>query len=299
MEKSEWSEVAALIYRSTNEWYQTHYGHPIFECPETDLEFFCEVYEALDPGRCFIIKKNNIVAASCFFHERDTHTSLGIMNVNPDFYGRSLGRKVLEHLIDLSDKAGKPLRLVSSAMNLDSFSLYNRYGFLVHQFYQDMLVSVPKEGFTDLPEMKGEVKKATLEDLDEIVDLEMEIHGLNKRKDYTYYMEDKSGAWEVLIHTDDSIKGVLVSVKHPSSNIVGHGVMKNAESAFSLITSSLDRFRGMTPLVLIPSDQEELIKYMYTIKARNCETHVGQVYNPANLDQPKGIVIPSFMPENG
>ena len=54
MEEEDWPEVAALIYTSTNAWYETHGRPAIFNCPIGDLEWFCSVYETLDPGCCML-----------------------------------------------------------------------------------------------------------------------------------------------------------------------------------------------------------------------------------------------------
>ena len=71
------------------------------------------------------------------------------MNVHPEHFGKGLARHLLERIVRLSDEENKPTRLVSSAMNLDSFSLYTRGGFVPRQIFQDMTLAVPDEG---LPE---------------------------------------------------------------------------------------------------------------------------------------------------
>ncbi|NRA39931.1 MAG: GNAT family N-acetyltransferase [Planctomycetes bacterium] len=300
MRADEWSTVAQLIFDSTNMWYEKHYDHPIFTCLVDELrDLFCGTYEALDPDSCLVAEVDGTIGASCFYHCRETHDSLGIMNVHPDYAGRSLGRQLLQEIISRSEARNKPLRLVSSAMNLDSFSLYNKAGFQALAIYQDMLVDVPADGLAAIADGEEHVRLAKLEDLEAIVQLELGVHGLNKHKDYEYYLHDTSGVWELLVYDHGGIQGALVSVKHPASNIVGHGIMKDAGVAAALIYRSLNRYRSMQPLVLIPADNKELIQAMYAIKARNCETHVSQVYNPVNIDRPCGIVLPTFMPENG
>ncbi len=299
MQRDEWSEVAALIHASTNKWYMDKYGFEIFQCSVEDVEaLFCKVYEDLDPNSCLVADVDGVIAASCFYHPRETHDSLGIMNVHPDYFGQQLGKKLLQAIIEKSLDAGKQLRLISSTMNLDSFSLYNKNGFQALFPYQDMLVEVPADG---IPVHANDqyARPATGSDLEAIVDLELSIHGLNKRKDYQYYLSDQDNIWELLVYDDGDIKGALVSVKHPASNIVGHGIMQDAEVAKALIYRSLNRYRGMTPLVIIPADNKELVQGMYAIKAKNCELHVIQAFNPPNTDRPNGVVIPTFMPENG
>lgn len=299
MRQDEWQEVASLIKLSTAAWYKEHFNQEKFGCNDEDMLLFPRVYEALDPDHCLVAIEDEVIAASCFHHVRPTHHSLGIMNVHPDYGGRSLGRKLIQTIIKRAEADGVPLRLVSSAMNLDSFSLYNKSGFQVLAFFQDMLVEVPVDGLRISNDNDHYVRAASIDDVDDIVALEMDIHGVNKERDYRYFLQDDSGVWELLVYDDGDIRGVLLSIKSAPSNIVGHGVMQDADIATALIYRGLDRYRGGRPLVIIPSDSPELVQSMYAIKAKNSETHVLQVYKPDTLSRPDGIVIPTFMPENG
>lgn len=119
------SEVAELIAVSMNTWDIAHGFAPgrfAGGSPQTDV--FYTVYQRLDPGWCAVAEstENGRLAASCYYRERETHLSLGIMNVHPNYFGQGIARDVLAHVTDLADASGKPLRLVSSVMNLESFS---------------------------------------------------------------------------------------------------------------------------------------------------------------------------------
>ena len=52
MAKEDWAEVAQLIHDSTNAWYVGNGKSEIFGCSLEDMQLFCSVYEALDPGCC-------------------------------------------------------------------------------------------------------------------------------------------------------------------------------------------------------------------------------------------------------
>src|SRR5262245_60241923 len=129
MRREDFDAIAALICESTNRYYRQHLNAgPIFPAGPTSCRLFCEVYEALDPKCCVLAEEedpasnNEQIVGSCFYHPRETHVSLGIMNAHPDRFARGVARALLTFVTDLADRAGKPLRLVSSAMNLDSFS---------------------------------------------------------------------------------------------------------------------------------------------------------------------------------
>ena len=64
------------------------------------------------------------IAGSCFYHPRKSHISLGIMNVSQIFLDKGIAGNLLKKIIKIAKDQSLPVRLVSSAQNLDSFSLY-------------------------------------------------------------------------------------------------------------------------------------------------------------------------------
>jgi len=301
MERTDWPEVAALIRNSTNAWYESHGRPAIFTgAPDATL-LFCEVYETLDPGCCVVAidDKSGEIAGSCFYHPRPTHMSLGIMNVHPAHFGKGVARRLLKHITDLADTAGTPTRLVSSAMNLDSFSLYTRAGFVPRMMFQDMLLEVPAEGLpVDGVAGSERVRDATVEDLAAIVALEKELHHIERAGDHRYFLENPNAAWHVSVMDAPSgggIDGFLVSVKHPGSTMLGPGVSRTEHAAAALIRSELNHHRGGCPVWLVPVTAEALVRELYSWGARNCELHVAQVRGP--WQAPTGVVMPTFMPE--
>ena len=72
------------------------------------------------------------------------------------------------------------LRLTQSAISVDSFSLYNKAGFVPRYCYQDMMVEVPAGGFAaDVPGM-DRVRPATLDDVSEMAGLELEVSAITR-----------------------------------------------------------------------------------------------------------------------
>ena len=65
MQKKDWSEVADLIYLSTNYWYETHAISPAFSGGPTSTMLFCEVYESLDPGWLILAEIAQTVRSLC------------------------------------------------------------------------------------------------------------------------------------------------------------------------------------------------------------------------------------------
>lgn len=304
MQPNEQHDVARLIRESTNCWYEANGRAPIFTGESSSTMLFCDVYEALDPGCCIlaVAKETGQIAASCFYHSRFTHVSIGIMNVHPDHFGKGLARQLLDRIVRLSNEQNKPMRLVSSAMNLDSFSLYTRGGFVPRQIFQDMTLAIPEEGLAEraIPGIHR-VRDAHLDDLQNIVQLEQELCFIERKKDHRFFLENAMNIWNVcVIESEDTkqIDGVLVSVKHPGSTMLGPGFMRSEEDALALIRYQLDQHhRGGQPVWLVPSSCHSLVSELYGWGAKNCELHFGQIRG--QWQEPVGVIMPTFMPETG
>ncbi|MEW4487010.1 GNAT family N-acetyltransferase [Thalassoglobus sp. JC818] len=302
---SERDVVAQLIYDSTNHWYESHGFGKIFQGKPEDCRVFFDVYEQLDPGCCLVAEDDETgeIIGSCFYRERPTHFSLGIMNSSPKAAGRKVARTLLQKIASLSKSAGKPLRLFSSAMNLDSYSLYNRQGFVPYVVYQDVIFTVPEDGLPaenvlSASADNSEIRSASLEDLTAIVELERQVWGVSREKDWRYFLEDSSGIWDVLVAAQgEQLTGVMASVRSSGCQMVGPGVSTDSEVAAKLISRALDRFRGSSVVILIPSKDQSLIQAMYQLGGKNCELHFGQSLGDAPTIN--GVVVPSFLPESG
>ena len=296
----DWLAVADLICVSTNYWYQMNRGFPIFANGTESVRLFCEGYEALDPGCCVLAEDENtgMLMGSCFYHPRPTHVSLGIMNVHPNYFGRGVARALLTHITDFSEADNKPVRLVSSAMNLDSFSLYTKAGFVPRQAFQDMMIDVPDRGLDFDVVGKERVREAELEDVTAIVALEKFVSGIDRTKDFEYLIQNKAGIWHTSVYEGlgGRIDGVLVSVNHPGSNMLGPGVMRSDESVLPLILAELNANRGRSPVFLVPVDSP-VVRALYAWGARNCEVHFAQIRG--SFQAFNGVVMPTFMPETG
>jgi ribosomal protein S18 acetylase RimI-like enzyme len=297
----EFHEIAKLIHASTNAWYQKNGKPAIFSAGPESCLLFCQVYEDLDPGCCMVAEDESSrrLMGSCFHHPRETHVSLGIMNVHPDFFGRGVASRLLRFITGFADAEGKPVRLVSSAMNLDSFSLYTRAGFVPRAAFQDMMIPVPAEGLKHAAPGAERVRPATAADVPEMVALEQQISGIRREKDYRYFLENRLGIWHtsVIEGVDGGIDGFLCSVAHPASTMLGPGVMRTDKDAAALILAELNVRRGLSPVFLAPVDRPELVQILYSWGGHNCEIHFAQVRG--DFQPSSGIAMPTFMPETG
>jgi GNAT superfamily N-acetyltransferase len=295
-------EVAELIYASINVWYQTHGRPAIFVGGPRVTEVFYDVYDALEPG-CAVVAENTQTGrlmGSCFYHPRTHHVSLGIMNVHPNYFGQSVSRALLQYIIDYTERHGfKALRLTSSALNLDSYSLYNRAGFVPRYVYQDMFLPVPAEGMNQSVPGAERVRDATLADVPAMAALEMEVSGITRDQDYRYCIENTAGFWHAAVYegAGGHIDGFMISSAHPAMNMLGPCVARSETETAALILRELDRHRGKSPVFLLPVECYNLVRLLYAWGARNCELHLCQVRGEF---QPfRGVNMPTFLPETG
>ena len=292
--------VAELIAVSTNAWYRARSAGPIFPQGSESTTVYFDVYEAIDPGCGIVVEEvaSGRVIGSCFYHPRATHISLGIMNAHPDWFGRGVAKMLLDHIVNFADEQHKPLRLVSSAMNLDSFSLYNRVGFVPRAVYQDVMFDVPESGFDfDVPGREY-LREATFDDGRAMAILEMDLAGIERQADFEHMLENQAGFWHVSIYEKQPgrLDGFMVSSTHPGCNMIGPGIARTPEVAASMVAAELDRHRGLRPVMLVPTECRELIDQLYQWGGRNCELHLAQ--SRGHWHEPEGIVMPTFLPES-
>lgn len=298
MEGRDWSEVAELICVSLNYWCVANGRPAVFAGGGRATRLFCEEYEALDPGCCILAEDTQTgrIVGSCFYHPRETHVSLGIMNAHPNYFGLGIARRLLDSIVDIAERGGKPVRLVSSAMNVESFSLYTRAGFVPRQAFQDMILNVPESGIEDEVPEAQHVRKAMAGDLPAIASLELDLIHIRREKDHRHFVENRSGIWRTLVcEKGGSVDAFLVSVTHPGLTMIGPVVARTEDQALALLFHELNLHRGGCPLFLIPVDCDRLVQRLYAWGARNVEFHFHQVRGA--YEPPCGVFMPTFMPE--
>lgn len=296
-------EYASMLYRSFNTWYERKgWQGDYFRCTPTEAGIFFDIYNDLTPGCSVAVFERNSsrLAGACFYHPRERHFSLGIMSVDPGFFGRGVGRTLVNGIVREAEKAGAPaIRLVGSAMNMDSLSLYSRSGFVVRQSYHDMVITVPAAGLGHQVAGRERVRPARESDVAAMAELELAVSGITRQMDYRYAIANPRGILEALVIEGPrgGITGFAISVKHAALHMIGPLVAQTEEDAIALLAQALESYRGSGVLVVIPMEKRLLLEAFYQWGARNVETHLFQVRGQF---QPfAGVNLPSFLPETG
>ena len=293
--------VARMLHRSLAQWYESRLGQGArFGDSHEPYLLIPDVYEALDPGECVTARDaDGKFLGVCFSHERETHVAVGIVSTAPEAGGRGIAKKMLSLVLDKARRLGKPARLVSSLMNLESFSLYTRMGFVPGATFQDMLITVPESGMASpAPAGVGHVREARPDEAARIADFEFSRQGIRREKDYHFFLRNETGAWRVLVSedTEGRMNGFLGMSTHPSFIMIGPGVADDEPTAIALLWRALDGLRGRSLVFLAPCSAAGLVRTAYGWGARNIELHVAQ--STAPNPSASGIVFPTFMPES-
>lgn len=296
--------TARLLHRSLVHWYQSRLGQGArFGQSHEPFRLFPAVYAALDPGQAVAAcdPASGELLGVCFVHPRKTHVAVGIVATAPAAQGRGVARAMLTPVIAQARRDQLPVRLVSSLLNLDSFSLYSRLGFVPHTLYQDLTLAVPTTGLLG-PAPTGTKRVRLVTDPTEAARLaafEFELQGIHRETDYAFFLRNQVGAWRVsaLEGAGGALAGFLVASHHPSCVMLGPGVARDEAAAAALLWSALDAMRGASPVFLVPCTAASLIQQCYAWGARNVELHAAQSLGP--VPPTRGLSFPTFLPESG
>lgn len=296
--------TARLLHRSLVHWYQSRLGQGArFGDRHEPFRLFPEVYAALDPGEAIAAcdAASGELLGVCFVHPRQTHLSVGIVATAPEAQGRGVARAMLTSVLALARRTGRPARLVSSLLNLDSFSLYSRLGFVPHTLYQDLALTVPATGLAAPPPPGADRVRRVTEPAEAapLAAFELAWQGISREQDYALFLRNTVGDWRVWASFDSTgaLAGFLVASHHPSCTMLGPGVARDEATAAALLWRALDALRGASPVFLVPCSAAALVQQCYAWGARNVELHAAQSTGPTF--PARGIAFPTFLPETG
>lgn len=298
--------TAKLLHESLVNWYESRLrqGSRFGDQPDP-FRLFPEVYEALDPGEAVAARDmgSGELIGVCFAHERETHVAVGIVATAPSAAGRGVARAMMQEVLNRARALGKPVRLVSSLLNLDSFSLYTRLGFVPGAVFQDLFLTVPEAGMNALapaPAGAERVRTARADEAGRLADFEQSLQGIRREKDWHFFLNQPVGSWQVLVlETEDgsALSGVLGMSTHASFTMLGPGVAEDEAAAAALLWRGLDTLRGRGLVFLVPAVASGLVATCYGWGARNVELHVAQATATIPGVVPRGLVFPTFLPE--
>ena len=286
---------------SGNYWNAAHGMGKAFSEPES-AAFQFDVYKKLDVedlGFVAIDEETGAMAGLCFMHARPTHVSLGTLNIHPNWFGRGVARGLVNRIIDFAESYGKPVRLISSASNIDSYALYNRAGFEPILTYQQMYMDVPADGLISRTNTRRSSAARRRPTSPPWRRWNANFRELIEHKTTNTSFATKTACGTVGLRiAEGEIDGFLCSIDHPLGNwMLGPGTARDDNPAAALVLTELKRTPGRRVLFLYPQNRTSLTAQAYSWGAKVMEIQMQQVLGLAKPME--GLNFPAFVPETG
>jgi len=195
-----------------------------------------------------VAEADGVVVGSAFLKEYRPVGAIGPVTVSPRMQGGSVGRLMMEHLLERARAQGLTgTRLVQAAYNRESLSLYTKLGFDVREFLA-CLHGNPPGG-----RMRGyRARRGREEDAEGCNELCLRLHGYARAEDVREALG--LGFLKVVeVEGDGRMAGYTTGV-----HFRGHTIAETNGEAKALIASATEMHE---PGVLMPAGNGELMRW--------------------------------------
>lgn len=254
-----------------------HNFPPDFPSPDYAIGFLT----AITSHPCFygeVAEVDGKIVGSNFLDERASVIGLGPITVEPGVQNGSIGRTLMERLLERSRSQGKPsVRLVQAAFHSRSLCLYAKLGFEVRE---PLTCIVGDPLAKKIPGY--DVRPATGDDLEACNAVCESVHGYSRSRE----LEDAIGqGTATVVEHGGAVTGCATMIGFP-----GYAVGKTNSDLKALIAAA-PQFEG--PGFLLPARNGELFRWCLNEGLR-----VSQVmtYMSTGLyNEPQGAYLPSIL----
>jgi ribosomal protein S18 acetylase RimI-like enzyme len=275
-------EIGGLVYEAFLDIARRHNFEPSFESREIAV-LFVRVLSQLERITSFMAVEKGAPVAISFLEELDEVGGVGPVAVAVPHQGRGLGRRVMEALLERSEKAGiRSIRLLQDAYNMTSFSLYSRLGFEVKDLLAGLRGRLPES--EQLSQRVREARSADAPSMDELCE---GVLGVSRRNETEVMARF---APPLVAERDDRIAGYLCRVPLPSVTLLGHAVAEDQATMRDLIAAAA-RASATEISFELPTSQPETLRWALRsgLALRVLESlMVRGEYQP-----PSGVFLPS------
>ncbi len=243
--------VGTLVYEAFKDIAERHNFEPGFPNPQL-AQVVVRLLAQTEGYESYLLTEAGRPVACNFGDERDEVIGVGPVAVAVDRQGRGLGRRVMEALLERSERNGfRSVRLVQVAYNMQSFSLYHNLGFDV----TDLLANIrgrPGEG--ERPQ--DQVREYTPVDLEACDALHRDVLGIDRRQDIEFMA---NLAAPLVVERDGEIAGYLT--RFPGTEtFVTHGVARD-ELALRDLIIGMGRAAPADLHLLLPTSHAETLRW--------------------------------------
>jgi predicted N-acetyltransferase YhbS len=233
------------IFFAAFEALATRHAFPIEPGTPEFTDFQMRSMLAADSIYGLVAERDGQIVGSAFQDERGPIVGVGPVSVDPTAQDASAGRALMEALLTRSRERGVAgIRLVQTAYNYRSLSLYAKLGFVVREplsVFQGTVRRAPAPGVI--------VRPATADDVEACDDLCRQIHGHDRHAE----LQSHVGQTAQVVERDDAITGYASGLGY-----IGHAVGKTDDDIIALLQSA-ETFVGLG--VLVPSRNSTLMTW--------------------------------------
>ncbi|MGH7857986.1 MAG: hypothetical protein ACREQY_11715, partial [Candidatus Binatia bacterium] len=169
--------------------------------------------------------------------------SVGPTTVAPADQGKGVGRALLQSVIDREPKA-RSMRLMQDSLNLASFELLVRLGYALGE--EVAMLTLPA-GFREDRESDPEVRPATADDLEGVLEMDRRLAGSDRRKDFELL---RRFGKVLVLHSGRELRGYLAQMPTPGRTMLGPGGAEEPESLLRLSLHAVAETLGELSLLL-------------------------------------------------
>ncbi|HEX7299418.1 MAG TPA: GNAT family N-acetyltransferase [Solirubrobacteraceae bacterium] len=225
-----------------------------------------------------VAERDGQVVGSNFVDERSAIAGIGPISVEPGVQGAGVGRALMEGVLARERERGAAgVRLVQTAYNYRSLSLYAKLGFVVRE-----PLSVVQGAPLEVSVAGHRVRPAERGDADAADALAHQVHGHTRGGELRDAIDDGTA---VVVEREERITGYATGFGYP-----WHAVAETNDDLHALLACA-QRFRGLG--ILVPSRNAELLRW--------CLAHGLRIVQQSTLmsiglyNEPAGAWLPSIV----
>ena len=241
------ADCGAICYEAFRSVAENHGFLPDFPNADVPPGLFEHVIQREDVYTVVAVQDGRVVGSNVLW-ENGEIAGVGPITVDPATQGTSIGRLLMEDILERSKKRGfAGIRLVQAPFNNLTLALYSKLGFDVREPLTVMQGPALKK---DIPGF--DVRAATAEDLEACNALCRKIHGHDRHGHLADAMPQGTA---MVVERDGQLTGYTSMI-----GFFGHSVAETNDDLKALI-SAADEFAG--PGFHVPSRNAELMRWCF------------------------------------
>ena len=256
---------------------EQHRFPPDFPAPEMAAGLVGELLG--HPGFYGVVAElDGQVVGSNFVDERSPITGLGPITVDPAVQNRSVGRQLMDHMLDRVRSDGRPgVRLLQATYHNRSLCLYAKLGFDTRALLSNIQGPAP-----DVSVPGCDVRPATADDLEACDMLCVHVHGHDRHGELADAVTQQTAT---VVEQAGRLVGYASSV-----GFLGHAVTEHNDALKALIGAAPSFFG---PGFILPTGNGDVLRW--------CLSHGLRVVQPLTLmtigqyQDPAGPYLPSIL----